>query len=136
MGMICQCLLCFARFSDCRPFIFHFSFPPGWFFSSISRTLRFLKQVSTRKGKQSKIHNKLKLNLQFIKRFWLFQKIRCKSNTNMDYHKNNCALHITEGKGTASSEIIKIIPIWLNVAMEMCKLHNRSLDGSSAGNSY
>ena len=32
---------------------------------------------------QSKIHYKPKLSLQFIKRFWLFQKRRCKSNTNM-----------------------------------------------------
>ena len=74
MVKIFQCLLCFACFCDYWPFIFHFSFPLGWFFSSISQTLRFLKMVSTWKGKQSKIHYKLKLKLHFIKRFWLSQR--------------------------------------------------------------
>ncbi|KAM4080574.1 hypothetical protein ACJW30_11G027700 [Castanea mollissima] len=41
--------------------------------------------------------------------------------------KNNWALHIIKDKGTTSKNIIKIIPIWLNVAMETCKVHNRGL---------
>lgn len=44
---ISHCLLCFARFFECLPLIFHFSFPAGRFFSSISLTLRFLKTTRT-----------------------------------------------------------------------------------------
>ena len=53
-----------------------FLFPLGWFFSSISRTLRFLKDSGYPKG--------------------------IKSNTNMDNHKNNWALHMIKDKGTTS----------------------------------
>ena len=55
---------------------------------------------------QSKIHYKPKLSLQFIKRFWLFQKRRCKSSTNMLLYgfqpKHKIELHISPvvSKGT------------------------------------
>ena len=39
----------------------------------------------------------------------------------------HCALHITKDKVTTSQNIFKIIPIWLNVAMETYKVHNRGL---------
>jgi len=42
----CHCLLCFPRFRNCPGFLFHLSFPAGRFFSSISRTFRFLQKDS------------------------------------------------------------------------------------------
>ena len=39
----------------------------------------------------------------------------------------DCALHVTKDEVTTSQNIFKIIPIWLNVAMETYKVHNRGL---------
>lgn len=59
---ITQCLLCFIRFHDCFPLIFHLSTLAGLFFSSISWTLRFLRSKGTKhyrhnvKGKENESH--------------------------------------------------------------------------------